>query len=565
MKRIISLVLTVLIFATMTVFTVGAEGGDVPTEVQTTVMGETVIVSWEPIAGASGYYIDVAYTETGFEGDDHQIFTTSEPRYTFDGIKEGQSVYFRILSDFGKASAPSQIFSYHAPVTVPYVRLRTENLIALTYDENYEYSMDKYSWQKINVFTGLSEFTEYSFYRRSIYGDGISEPCIAKTICSHSVTHEETTPATCDSEGITKYICGICGETISTEELPRKEHTLQEIAGTYVAPTETTAGKKSYLCLDCGVKIEKTVEGAIGCEHTETVRKVTRATTCEHAGTAEEYCAFCGYLVLTEEIEKLPHSEGNEEVVREATCVTKGIIRTFCYVCGGIVTERELDLTDHDYTGYYTDSSDRSVRHCMNCGYLDTVSALPKTSVESGGVTATISGGLEFSDELVFRAEDITDNAGDYISNYDSAVSKIKADVQNNGIATLYKLSLTVGDGVDLADAVISIKIPLSRFTGDAFAIYKISADGSVSAYGSTVKDGSIVFVMDEDSVYAVVDITGQNKPTNKFKVLIVVVLIVIIVLLIGAGIVGYYIYSKVRKQKSKEWLDDNPDMNGNA
>ena len=132
MKKIISLVLAIFIFATMTVFTVGAEDGDVPTEVQTTVMGETVIVSWEPIIGASGYYIDVTYTETGFEGDDHQIFRTSEPSYTFEEVKEGQSVYFRILSDFGKASAPSEIFSYHAPVTVPYVRFRTENLIALT-------------------------------------------------------------------------------------------------------------------------------------------------------------------------------------------------------------------------------------------------------------------------------------------------------------------------------------------------------------------------------------------------------------------------------------------------
>lgn len=565
MKKIISLILAIFIFATMTVFTVGAEDGDVPTEVQTTVMGETVIVSWEPIIGASGYYIDVTYTETGFEGDDHQIFRTSEPSYTFEEVKEGQSVYFRILSDFGKASAPSEIFSYHAPVTVPYVRFRTENLIALTYDEGFEYSMDQSSWQKINVFTGLSEFTEYSFYRRSIYGNGISEPCIAKTLCSHSSTHEDTTPATCDSEGLIKYVCDICGETVSTEAVPRKEHTLQEIAGTYVAPTETTAGRRSYLCLDCGAKIEKTVEGAIDCEHTETVRRVTRDTTCEHAGTAEIYCALCGYLISTEEIEKLPHSEGKEEVISKPTCITKGIIRTFCYVCGGIVTETELDYTDHAYTDYYTDSYDRSVRHCMDCGFLDTVSALPKTSAESGGVTAMISGGLEFSDNLVFRAEDITSNAGDYISNYDSAVSRINSDRKNNGIATLYRLSVTAYDGADLSGSVISIKIPVSRFTGEDFVIYKISEDGSVTACGSAVKDGSIVFVMEENSAYAVVDVTGLNKKTNKFKVIIAAVLISIIVLLAGAGVVGYYMYSKVRKQKSKEWLDDNPNMNGNA
>ena len=70
---------------------------------------------------------------------------------------------------------------------------------------------------------------------------------------------------------------------------------------------------------------------------------------------------------------------------------------------------------------------------------------------------------------------------------------------------------------------------------------------------------------MDENSAYAVVDVTGLNKKTNKFKVIIAAVLISIIVLFAGAGIVGYYMYSKVRKQKSKEWLDDNPNMNGNA
>ena len=75
-----------------------------------------------------------------------------------------------------------------------------------------------------------------------------------------------TVDATCEKAGSVTVICTVCGETVSTEVIPAKGHSMSDWEVSKY-PTETSEGLKVKTCADCG------------CEETEVLKPVKLRTT----------------------------------------------------------------------------------------------------------------------------------------------------------------------------------------------------------------------------------------------------------------------------------------------
>ena len=150
------------------------------------------------LKGISGY----EYKMDNGEWQSSNVFTGLAPNST-------HKFYQRIAeTDIAYVSEPSEALTVatlkntvNAP-SAPTVLSKTANSVTLKDISGYEYSADGKVWQKSNVFTGLTEDTEYTFYQRiaetdTTYVSESSAPLKVKTDKSY-------TPGDLDGdEGIT--------------------------------------------------------------------------------------------------------------------------------------------------------------------------------------------------------------------------------------------------------------------------------------------------------------------------------------------------------------------------
>lgn len=527
---------------------------------------QSLRIYWENDPSVLKYYVAVEENREFIENGTHLLYSPEDGNGFFikDGLSEGTTYYFRVGAEYGEDNIGwSDIFTVSVPVCAPLARFTTESLIALKYKEDFEYSKDGENWQKSNVFTGLAEYTEYTFYRRKIAGDTVSEPTSIYTRCTHAETSEERTEPTCTVTGSVSRICRRCGEILSSEVLAKKDHNYTDTPITRIEATESESGKEVYICSDCGT--EKTVIlPRIGCTHENTHDEVIKPASCTGKGLTAHVCDECGCTVGTDETAALPHTEG-VAIRTEPSCITEGVIRKFCNVCGEMLSEETIPVTDHEYSEWYADANGDTVRNCVVCGKTEYETPPVTYTNQSvvGGVTALLGDGLTFSETLVFSSSDVTSEIKSAIGekNYVKAVKAIGKSHKNNGVASVYSLGI-YKDGEEYNGVAVSVRIPVSRFAGTDFQVYEITGEGKISQRNCAIADGYIVFPINSCGYYAIVDITGisGNAPLSG-KTLIITVGIAVVVFLGGAGFAAYYMYSKFRREKSKEWLDDNPDM----
>ncbi len=110
---------------------------------------------------------------------------------------------------------------------------------------------------------------------------------------SGTVTKEPTDKET----GIKEYKCSTCGYVLRTEEIQKlpPSHTHH-----YGSDWKTDPASHWHEC-ECGEKADKA-------EHTEDSGTVTKEPTDKETGIKEYKCIICGYVLRTEEIQKLPPS-----------------------------------------------------------------------------------------------------------------------------------------------------------------------------------------------------------------------------------------------------------------
>ena len=98
---------------------------------------------------------------------------------------------------------------------------------------------------------------------------------------------------------------------------------------------------------------------------------------------------------------------------------------------------------------------------------------------------------------------------------YDKVMSKIETEESDTYDITLY--SNTLGDNITkLEDGKFEVTIPVSeKLEGKELTVYYVDADGNVTTYDVTVKEGLATFITDHFSIYTLASVTSVNPNTG--------------------------------------------------
>ena len=230
--------------------------------------------------------------------------------------------------------------------------------------------------------------TDSGGYDEIIYCDFCGKVFRSETIHVESLGHLEktyTTNSTCTDNGFSITICTRCGEMISSEILPRLNHTLGEaIIENEVAATCKAEGSYDTVvyCTECGEELNRTTIQTDRLRHVnaDPVKEKEVAATCATAGSYDSvtYCRDCGTELNRETVpvKKLDHTPGKtvNENEKAPSCDTVGTCDTviYCVECGSelsreTVTTNALGHTDETGDGY-CDRCGEQVVFCPWCG-----------------------------------------------------------------------------------------------------------------------------------------------------------------------------------------------------
>ena len=214
----------------------------------------------------------------------------------------------------------------------------------------------------------------------------------------HEYVSTVTTPATCTEPGVMTYICA-CGETY-TDVIPATGH--KSVVLNSVEPTCTKTGlTEGEKCSVCGeiLKAQKTLK-ALG--HNWGEWSVTKAATCETAGTETRVCANDASHTETRTIAKIDHTPAAavRENVKAATCTVAGSYDSVvkCSVCSVEISriKQTIPATGHKYSVKEVKPTATALGYtlhtCSGCGksYKDAYTApTGKQAIKCKARTAT--------------------------------------------------------------------------------------------------------------------------------------------------------------------------------
>ena len=279
--------------------------------------------------------------------------------------------------------------SFDVPTIVIEAADKAENITTVTINTGHDYGTD---WKSDGN----------GHWRECACGD--KSETIAHTEDSGSVTK----PATETETGIRTYKCSVCGYEMRTEEIEKLPPSHKHSYG-----TDWKSDKSSHWheCA-CGDKSDTAT-------HTEDGGSVTKPATETETGIRTYKCSVCGYVIRTEEIEKLSpshkhsygtdwksdksnhwhecvcgdksniaaHTEDSGSVTKPATETETGIRMYKCSVCGYVIRTEEIDkLSPSHKHSYGTDWKSDKSNHWHECACGDRSGESTHTE-DSGSVT----------------------------------------------------------------------------------------------------------------------------------------------------------------------------------
>ena len=158
----------------------------------------------------------------------------------------------------------------------------------------------------------------------------------AEKTCAHEKLQEQVTEPTCTSAGKRQWVCSQCGAEVKTETIPALGHNIATCSIVRM-PTESENGLKRCECSRCGY-YEDEILPKLPCSHGNTQEQVTQPT-CTDPGKRQVICSNCGVLLKTETIPALGHDMGIPLIVREPTDLKEGLRWCECSRCGYIKEE----------------------------------------------------------------------------------------------------------------------------------------------------------------------------------------------------------------------------------
>lgn len=193
--------------------------------------------------------------------------------------------------------------------------------------------------------------------------------------CSHTSTSTQTTvEPTCSSTGKEVTTCNNCKETVSTDTISKLPHTPADEWVKVSDPTCAKAGEEQKACTVCGGVAEK--QSIDKLPHTYGDWTTVTEPTCSKEGKRERVCSACNDKE-TESIDKLDHVFGKWETTTEPTCTKKGNETRKCENCGKSESN-SLDMLEHSFgkweetTEATCTSKGKAVRECSTCGKEET-------------------------------------------------------------------------------------------------------------------------------------------------------------------------------------------------
>ncbi len=206
------------------------------------------------------------------------------------------------------------------------------------------------------------------------------------SICSHSQKTYvgEVTPATCTTQGVAKYKCGVCGEEVEVKtDIVPTAHVWDEAHEIREEHCDAP-GTLTHTCLNCGktetvtissyghryvrsevipITCEQQAEYYYECEichdhyteyippkgHTagEWQAADNGAPTCTQIGTEVKKCVDCNKVVETRRQNAYGHVPMTPVETKKATCEEHGELTTFCERCGEVIEKKNTPFADH--------------------------------------------------------------------------------------------------------------------------------------------------------------------------------------------------------------------------
>ena len=350
MKRVISLMLSVIMILSMSCIAVHADGtGTITVEKVTAKPGETVTfsISVSDNPGIAALQLEVGYgdylTVNEVEEADDKIFTGDlqlPPNYdssfklTWDNLANSEKN--------GALVNITATVAENAPAG--YINVNVIKVTAVTIDEK-RLDLDVENG-------GITVESDKPVECEHEWGEGVvtkeptcTEDGVRTYTCSkcdetktevipagHDYAKSGTTDPTCTKQGYTTYTCTRCGDTYNSDYVDALGHSCEEKV---IEPTCTEAGEKSKVCTRCGETIDKEVIPALPHDWEEVV---TKEATCTEEGEMTRTCKRegCG-KTETVAIPKIAHDYTTE--VTPATCTEEGKVVYTCKVCGDTKTE----------------------------------------------------------------------------------------------------------------------------------------------------------------------------------------------------------------------------------
>lgn len=342
MKKIISLLLVITMFVSMTVGVSAEINNTSKSAAQAISFGKNTTLLSSDFEHRAYYKITVPYT--GIVTFDFSAYCTqtsySVLEYEYKFILDGfTTVYF-------SPSSKHKVGNYY-----------DAGRIRLELDRG-EYSLQIYKG-------GSAGTSKYKFSWLTTFD------------CIHENTTTKTTvEPTCSSTGTEVTTCNNCRETVRTDTLSRLPHTPEDEWTRTKEPTCSAKGEEEKKCTVCGGVAD--TQDIDKLDHTYGEWVTDSEPTCSKEGKRTRVCSVCGGKD-TEEIDKLDHDYGDWEITDEATCTSKGKETRKCKSCGKSETNN-LDMLDHDYGKWETTTeatctkAGKESRECKSCGKTETQS-----------------------------------------------------------------------------------------------------------------------------------------------------------------------------------------------
>ncbi|MBQ7315122.1 MAG: hypothetical protein IJW83_03860, partial [Clostridia bacterium] len=216
-----------------------------------------------------------------------------------------------------------------------------------------------------------AEATEHSAQICTVCAYTLAAPLTHK----HVLTKVEAVEPTCTTGGsIAYYVCA-CGTWFLDDRatapitdhmsvlLNAKGHTTQSIPAT--EPTcEAVGYTAGVYCTACEIYLRGHVEvSAYGHDY----HTVTKAPTCETAGSITYLCAWCGDDKDGETQSIAPLGHDRKATITAPTCTKEGYTTLTCTRCGDTETTDATPALGHTYASAYVATADGHRHACLRC------------------------------------------------------------------------------------------------------------------------------------------------------------------------------------------------------